>query len=237
MIAISLCMCASVQAYDLLYKDTLDTSSKNTLSFTLAYKTGGGMDEYGLSNNFDYFFDSRLISLSAGLMLSRDDMQITTSAVAWPLYFLHSRIGAGLIAHGEWYRDISIRGDILPGIYWQCKPCSWFSLNANVHKLYMFRHVFAMGSAYPLIKNSTMAAEATFLFYLPFNTDVFLGISTYERYRYMIFGATSFYLGCAYHFDKNISFVAEAIAHYIDFFTLSGNFEDAEFSLTARVQF
>ena len=89
----------------------------------------------------------------------------------------------------------------------------------------------------PFLISNTAAAEATFTFTLPFNTDIFFGVSTYEKYRYPIFGATSFYLGTSFTFEKHVYFSLEAVAHYIDFFTLSANFEDAEFKLTTRIIF
>ena len=128
----------------------------------------------------------------------------------------------------------SISSNFLPGFYLTWRPCPFYSLNLDIDLFLKIRSVFALQEVLPNLLNTTMAFRFRNDFYLPKNINLYLEIASIEKFRYMILCAPSFVLGGNFSINQSFDVVAEVAVHYIDFFTLSANYEDTEFRAGVR---
>lgn len=211
--------------------------SYKALELTAGYNTGSAFETYRFYGNLKFILSDEKISIKAGLQYGPGNVDATSSMVFWPLRFTHVKLGFGVIYNIEFFGDISMTNNILPGIYVDYRPCSWFSLDAMTSFFVKGRTIYAFADVTPLLMNYSVALGFNMWFYLPYNFALSVGCSSYEDFRYMVLCAPTFSGSVSYTLNKSWSFSFTALAHYVDFFTLSSAYEDAEFKLSARYIF
>lgn len=211
--------------------------SFKALEMSAAYNTGTAFETYRVYGNLKFLLRDESVSMDVGLQYGPGTIDAMTSAVYWPLRFTHVKVGVGLIYNLEFFSDISMTNNLLPGIYVDYRPCSWFTFDAMTSFFIKARTIYVIADVKPLLMNYSLALGFNFEFKLPYNFGLSLGFNSYEDFRYMVLGAPSFSATLSYTLNESWAFYFSACAHYVDFFTLSSAYEDAEFKLSARFMF
>ena len=211
--------------------------SFKSIELSAGYNTASAFESYSFFGNLKFLLDSEKVRIRTGLQYGSGNVDFSNSFVYWPLRFSCVRLGLGLIYNLEFFLDISMTHNLLPGFYLECRPCSWFSFDFMLSFFIKGRTIYALKDDCPLLMNYSAATGFNFNFYLPYNIALFLGMNSCEDFRYMVLGASSFSAGISYVLNDSWSFYFTGTARYVDFFFLSSAFEDAEFKLSARYTF
>lgn len=195
------------------------------------FNTRQGFDPSPFSISGIYDIHSRRFDAEAGLKAGTGDFQLTLQGSYRFLRKNKLTLGTGVIYNLNLFYEYSLSSNFLPGFYLTWKPCSFYSLNFDLDLFLKIRTVFALHEELPNLLNTTMAFRFRNDFYLPHNINLYFELSSIEKFRYMILCAPSIIFGGQYSTEYGIAIVAEAAIHYIDFFTLSANYEDTEFRL------
>ncbi|MBR6296721.1 MAG: hypothetical protein IKR40_09640 [Treponema sp.] len=221
-----------------------ETSDKKSLfpeframEFCAGYNTGAAFETYRFFGSLHFLLDNEKIRFWTGLQYGPGNVDFTNTIVYWPLRFTHVKVGIGLVYNLEFFSDISMTNNLLPGIYVDYRPCSWFSFDASTSFFIKARTIYAIADTVPLLMNYSAALGLNFNFYLPYNFGLSLGLNSSEDFRYYVLGASSFSATISYTLNQAWSFYFTGTARYVDFFTLSSAYEDAEFKLSVRFAF
>ena len=171
---------------------------------------------------------------SGGLFLEMGDTQVTLSATY--KFFKHEKISlaTGIIYNLNWLHEFSLTHNFLPCFYLEWTPVPFYTLELSCDLLFKLRYLFVFGlNSHPLT-NITMAAYIKSTFRLPKDFLLYVTLSSIEYFRYMIFCAPSFIIGLEYTINDSFDVGLETAIRYIDFFTLSSHYADADIRLGVR---
>jgi len=221
-----------------------ETSDKKSLfpkframELCAGYNTGAAFESYRFFGSLNFLLDSEKVRFWTGLQYGPGNVDFTNTIVYWPLRFTHVKLGIGLVYNLEFFRDISMTNNLLPGLYVDYRPCSWFSVDVATSFFIKARTIYAIADDIPLLMNYSAALGLNLNFYLPYNFGLSLGLNSSEDFRYYVLGATSFSATISYALNETWSFYFTGTARYVDFFFLSSAYEDAEFKLSVRFAF
>ena len=198
------------------------------------FNTQQGFDPSTVSVTALYDIHSRRFDAEAGLNIGTGAFDFTTQASYRFLRKDKVTLGTGIIYNLNWFYNYSLSSNFLPGFYVTWKPVSFYSLNFNIDYFLKIRTLFALSNTYQNLLNSTVAFRFRNDFYLPYNINLYFELSSIEKFRYMILCAPSIIFGGTWATNYNFDIIAELAVHYIDFFTLSANYEDTEFRLGVK---
>ena len=198
------------------------------------FNTMQGFDPSPVSFSGLYDIHSRRFDAEGGLRIGSGDLQVTLQGSYRFLRKDKITLGTGLLYNLNWFYEYSLSNNFLPGFYLTWKPASFYSLNFDIDLFLKLRTVFALKNYSPGLLNTTVAFRFRNDFFLPHNINLYLELSSIERFRYMILCAPSIIVGGTISTKYSFDIIAEFAVHYIDLFTLSANYEDTEFHLGVK---
>jgi len=208
--------------------------SFKAVSATLGFNTGNGFEQYHFLGQAMFILDHGSFSAYSGIQGGKGSFDFVAAGMYWPLRLAKFRLGVGAVYNLNFYSDISMTNNILPGIYIDWRPSDLFYFGFSFKYMLKLRTIYAIADKIPALVNNTVAFGFLFQFNLPHGFGVYLEAASYERYRYMIIGVPSFTAGLTYRMNPSWTFGFEAVVRFIDFFTLSATYDDSEFRLSAR---
>lgn len=200
----------------------------------ISFNTMQGFDPSPVSFSGSYDIHSKRFDADGGIKAGLGDFQLTLQGSYRFLRKDKITLGTGLLYNLNWFYDYSLSNNFLPGFYITWKPASFYSLNFDIDLFLKIRTIFALQKYNPGLLNTTVAFRFRNDFYLPYNINLYLELSSIEKFRYMILCAPSIIFGFNYSTKYNFDIVTEVAIHYIDLFTLSANYEDTEFHLGVK---
>ena len=206
---------------------------QNALCF-INFTTKQGFDPSPVSVSALYDIHSRRFDAEGGLKFGLGDFDFTTQASYRFLRKDKITLGTGIIYNLNWFYDYSLTHNFLPGFYVTWRPASFYSLSFDLDLFLKVRRVFALHDDLPNLLNTTVAFEFRNDFYIPNGINLFIEVSSIEKFRYMIFCAPSIIFGAGFSTKYNFDIIAEGVIHYISLFTLSAYYEDTEFRLGVK---
>lgn len=225
------------ESVELLNNNDILFPSYKALELSIAYNTGTAFETYRGYTNLKFLLEDEKIRMNVGMQYGYGTFDAMSSVVYWPLRFPQVKVGVGLIYNLEFFSNKSMTNNLLPGIYVDYRPCSWFTFDFMASFFIKARTIYAMADATPLLMNYSLAFGFNFGFKFPHNFGLSIGFNSYEDFRYMVLCAPSFSATLSYTLNESWVFYFSACAHYVDFFTLSAAFEDAEFKFNVRYLF
>ena len=198
------------------------------------FNTQQGFDPSTVSVTALYDIHSRRFDAEAGLNIGTGAFDFTSQTSYRFLRKDKVTLGTGIIYNLNWFYDYSLTHNFLPGFYVTWRPASFQSLSFDLDLVLKVRRVFALHDDLPNLLNTTVAFEFRNDFYIPNGINLFIEVSSIEKFRYMIFCAPSIIVGASFSTKYNFDIIAEGVIHYISLFTLSAYYEDTEFRLGVK---
>lgn len=205
---------------------------QQTVKIFAAGNTGTGFETYTFSLQSKYSFESKWISASAGALIANKSFDFTTDATFWLFPFRVLKVGGFVLYHYSFVSNLSNTHDVLFGGDIRLAPCKVFEMRLKILRMKKNTELFVLRNTYnPWLKSDSQAVSLQFSF-IPFSAwRIDLGVSSIEYFRYNIFCAPTFSFGTSLTFKNGLLITLELDSRWIDFFTLSGNYESTEFRL------
>lgn len=202
--------------------------------FSLNFNTMQGFEPAPIAFTGLYSINSKRLSAEGGLLVSAGESQITLKGAFDFIARPKIHVGSGVIYNFNVFYDISLSNNFLPTLFIKWKPCTIYQLSLDLSFFLKLRTLFVLKDYQPLLLNTSAAFRLRNDFYLPRNINLFIEVSSIETFRYMILCAPSFSFGGLIPINEKIELQADATIHYIDFFTLSANYEDTTIRLGVK---
>ncbi len=194
-------------------------------------------------NDFDFSYGKNI----SAVQLTEDSTSFIFENI---FYFLRSykkteneeiqnpyfRLGADLYFNYEYQTDVSSKYNLFYGLVFDLKPSDSFTFKTRFFVGNRFSHIL-LGYDSFWIKNWDFQCDFKFIFKVKNNFFPFVSFSTFEEFRYPLFCAPIFSLGCIYDPAEKLKFAASIAIRYIDFFTLSSYADSWVVKLFASYKF
>ncbi len=219
----------SAKAQNILSAYANTNSSEENLFFSsFTANTHTSFEPYVFSLQTGYVFEKENLSTTTALHFARESIQITEEGVFWPFRFSRLRMGFGGVVNIHFDSVYDTEINFLPGFYIQFKPFSIFMLSAHTNYFSKGRFIYSVSDAQPILINRSVALGIRASFYPNKSFMLYISLDSTEIFRYMIFMVPTFALGATYNANSNWMFLAEINVRYVDFFTLSAQYEGGE---------
>lgn len=146
------------------------------------------------------------------------------------------KLSAKILYHIDYLKNICVGNDFFAGIFYDFHIFPWHKISLNLNYFLKLQTIFSVADKIPVLPVNSLSYCIFSVFYLPKDLSIYMGISSYENFRYMILGEAIFVLGANISADSAISFDFNTKIRYIDFFTLSSNFENCGFEFSFKVK-
>ena len=193
---------------------------------------------YTISGGVTIQMDMNEILGRTGFDFSPQEINCTIETVYAPTLWGKLNAGLILINHFNWYFNSYYEYDFLPGLYISYSPVKWFNLKFS--GLYQLKttHVYELtGTSCPWFDSHCPAFSLETNFYPLDWLGISVSLSSYDIYKYFLFFSpivrASFDFKCNEHLFLSIS----GRAQFVDFFTLSANFNNLGGNISAKWRF
>ncbi len=204
---------------------------QHTLRLGLGVNSGQGFEPYKTMIQPEFTIESEKLSFFGGSQIANKMLNFTVQGVWWPWHSQKVRFGAGGLFNYNLFFETSQTNNIMPGLFLEVRPATFFGLKMDVDCLFKFRDIFAIDEYKKWLYSWCGGLNLELDLYLPGEFMVYSKISSYEMYRYMMFMAPSFTFGISETKTKPFSFTLEASVRYTDFFTSSNYYDSTEIRL------
>lgn len=193
---------------------------------------------YTLSTAVTIEMDMNELVARTGVDFSPDQTNFTLQASYAPTLFDVLHVGAILINHFAWSYYNYYEFDFLTGFYVKYHPVNWFELNfTGLYQLKCTRIFDLADTSCPEFRSNCPAFSLGFNFYPLDWFSATLSISSYESYKYYIFLAPITSLKLSFKCNENLTMNILGEIQFVDFFTLSANFNSLSAVISATWRF
>lgn len=193
---------------------------------------------YTLSTAVTIEMDMNELGAKTGVDFSPDQINFTLQANYAPTLFDVLNVGAILINHFSWSYYNYYEFDFLTGLYVKYNPVNWFELNfTGLYQLKCTRIFDLADTSCPEFRSNCPAFSLGFAFYPLDWFSATLSVSSYEFYRYYIFLAPITSLKLSFKCNENLTMNVLGEIQFVDFFTLSANFNSLSAVVSATWRF
>lgn len=201
----------------------------------LSLENGKDFAQNTAAVDFSAFCDMKELQMNAGFKFQPSQLDFTTEAIYAPTFFDRVNFGMDMVIHTNYYHDVYVEVDYLVGPYAKYYTAKKFDCMLNFLYFSKNARIFAIEDKVPWLKNDTIAFKTEFN-YRPVDwVNIFLAISSYSQYRYMLFFAPDFKLGAEFDILPVFSIGTQVEVQYIDMFTLSSNLNSVDLRIYSRI--
>lgn len=192
---------------------------------------------YTLSAAVTTQMDMRELKVKTGFDFGLRHLSYTFNAVYAPTFFKKFNAGVALINHVDFDYDNYVEFDFLPGFYFAYKPIERFNFNISYYYHLKNSTIFAISDSCPFVRSNAMAFDISFNGQPLDWLWISFSISSFSFYKYYLFLSPN--LRLSFNFKTNDHFYIQTTAEiqFIDFFTLSANFNSLSASVSAIWRF
>ena len=208
-----------------------------TLKKGISLENGGDFEPATESVDLSASLDLTELYFSTGFKLMQESSDFTTESIFWPTFFSCLNMGIGTVFHINYMPDNFIETDFLFGFFAKYTPSKRFSVASNMMYMRKTSRIFITDSEFVKISNDNMALALHLLFLPTEKFNIAFDFSSYSYYRYMLFFAPDFRLELSYKLSRLFAIGSEVEVQYIDMFTLSANFNSANFRCFVKMEF
>lgn len=192
---------------------------------------------YTLSTALTGQMDMRELKVKSGFDFALRHLNYTVNTVYAPTFFKKFNAGVSLINHFDFDYDHYFEFDFLPGVYFVYKPIDRFNLNISYYYHLKSSTIFSISDSCPSVRSNAMAFDISFNGQPADWLWTSLSISSFSFYKYYLFLSPN--LRLSFNFKTNEHFYLQTTSEiqFIDFFTLSANFNSLSASVSAIWRF
>ena len=216
----------------------ISTNPEWSLSFDARVRNYQNFMLYTLSGGATIEMDMNEIYGRTGFDCSMSQVNCTIEAAYAPTLFEKFNLGLILINHFNWYFDSYYEFDFLTGLYFSANPLSW--LNIKFTALYQLKatQIFALANTSCSRFDSQCPAFRLEANFYPLDwLEASVSISSYDTYTYFLFFSPIVRLSLGYKCNEHLTLSVSGKAQFVDFFTLSANFNGLGGSVCAKWRF
>ena len=207
---------------------TLSATASNYQNFSI----------YTLSGGATIQMDMNEIVGRTGFDFSPKEINCTVETVYAPTFFGKLNAGLILINHFNWYYQSYYEYDFLPGLYISYSPVDWFNLKFTGLFQLKKTHIWELeGTSCSWFDSHCPAFSLETNFHPLDWLYIDFSLSSYDMYRYFLFFAPIVRLGFGYQCNEHLTLSISAKAQFVDFFTLSANFNNLGGNISAKWRF
>lgn len=201
----------------------------------LSLENGKDFAQNTAAVDFSAFCNMKELKMNGGLKFQPSQFDFTTEAIYAPTFFNCVNFGVNTLLHTNYYHDIYVEVDWLVGPYISYHTAKKFDCMLNFCYFSKNARIFAIEDKVPWLKNDTIAFKTEFNYRPADWVDVFLAVSSYTQYRYMLFFAPDFKVGAEFNILPVFAIGTQVEVQYIDMFTLSSNLNSIDLRIYSRI--